>query len=247
MGSRAQDHSRSVALIVAALILGGAVVIGLIAVGSGLAKRNADGITVTGSARTAVTADRAVWRIDAYAQADQVAGAVTEVDRSLAAVDAFLRAGGLSDEHITVDGLSTNVNYRWTDQGMTSEIMSFSASRTLTVRSDDVELIDRLNRTFGSVLETGVNLTNYRPEYLISDLTTLRPQLQASAVADAVTRAEAMLSVVGGEIEAVVSIRSGPLQISAPDSVDVSDYGMYDTTTISKTVTATVAVTFIAR
>jgi uncharacterized protein len=42
----------------------------------------------------------------------------------------------------------------------------------------------------------------------------------------------------------VRAVRSGPFQVSTPDSVDVSDYGMYDTSTIDKTVTATVSVTF---
>jgi len=236
-----------IAVIIASLILGASAAVGLFAVGDGLAQRNAEGITVTGSARAEVDADRAVWRIDAYAQAEQVATAVDEVEKALDTVIAFLRAGGIDADSITVDGLSTSVNYRWTDQGMTSEIISFSASQTVTLRSDDVVLIDRLNRDLGEVLRTGVNVTNFRPEYLISDLASLRPQLQARAVEDAVTRAKAMLSVVSGEIGTVVAIRSGPFQVSAPDSVDVSDYGTYDTSTITKSVGATVSVTFTVR
>jgi len=130
---------------------------------------------------------------------------------------------------------------------MTSEIASYSAYRTLRVRSDDVQLIHRLNRDFGDLLTTGIGVTAYQPEYLISDLPALRPALQASAVEDALTRAEAMLAVVGGQVGTVRSIRSGPFQVSAPDSVDVSDYGMYDTSTIQKSVSATVSVTFSGR
>jgi hypothetical protein len=90
-------------------------------------------------------------------------------------------------------------------------------------------------------------VTAFQPEYLISDLPALRPQLQAQAVEDALVRAEAMLAVVGGQVGTVRSIRSGPFQVSAPDTVDVSDYGMYDTSTIRKSVGATVSVTFSGR
>ncbi len=237
----------ALAVVLAALSLGGAGAFGLLAVGEGLAQRAGDGVTVTGSARLEVDADRAVWTIDAYEQAPDVATAVGRVDDAIESVTDYLVAGGIDADRIELNGLSTNINYVWTDQGMTSEISGYSAFRNLRVRSDDVALIDRLSRGFGELLTTGIGVTAYQPEYLISDLQALRPQLQAAAVEDALTRAEAMLEVVGGEIGTIRSIRSGPFQVSAPDSVDVSDYGMYDTSTIRKSVGATVSVTFAGR
>lgn len=234
------------ALVLAALILGSAGAFGLLAVGDGLAERSADGITVTGSARTIVEADRVVWTINAYEQAENIASAVRGVDASIAAVTAYLVDGGIEAASIELDALSTNINYRWTDQGMTAEIASYSAYRSLRVRSDDVHLIDRLSRDFGTLLATGLGVSSYSPAYLLSDLPALRPQLLEAAVADALVRAEAMLSVAGGEVGTIRSVRSGPFQVNAPDSVDVSDYGMYDTSTITKSVGATVSVTFRA-
>lgn len=235
------------ALILAALILGGSGVFGLMAVGEGLAQRGGDGVTVTGSARMEVDADRAVWTIQAFEQAEDIATAVERTERSVGAVTEYLVRGGIDADLIELDGLSTSINYVWTDQGMTSEVSSYSAFRSLRIRTDDVALVDRLSRDFGQLLATGIGVTAWQPEYLISDLPALRPQLQAAAVEDALTRAEAMLTVVGGEVGTVRSIRSGPFQVSAPDSVDVSDFGMYDTSTIRKSVGATVSVTFSGR
>ena len=243
-GPRRRGRGMAVAVVVAAVILGGAGAFGLLAVGDGLAQRAGEGVTVTGSARLEVDADRAVWTINAYEQAPDVATAVARVDDAIEAVTGYLVAGGIDADLIELDGLSTSINYVWTDQGMTSEISGYSAYRNLRVRSDDVALVDRLSRGFGELLTTGIGVTAYQPEYLISDLPALRPQLQAAAVEDALTRAEAMLAVVGGEVGSIRSIRSGPFQVSAPDSVDVSDYGMYDTSTIRKSVGATVSVTF---
>jgi hypothetical protein len=240
-------RSGGIALVVAALILGGAGAFGLLAVGEGLAQRGGDGVTVTGSARMEVDADRAVWTIQAFEQAEDIATAVERTERSVVAVTEYLVRGGIDADLIELDGLSTSINYVWTEQGMTSEIASYSAFRSLRVRTDDVTLVDRLSRDFGQLLATGIGVTAWQPEYLISDLPALRPQLQAAAVEDALTRAEAMLAVVGGEVGTVRSIRSGPFQVSAPDSVDVSDFGMYDTSTIRKSVGATVSVTFSGR
>jgi hypothetical protein len=120
----------------------------------------------------------------------------------------------------------------------------FNASRDVTVRSKDVQLIARLSQGIGALLQTGVNVNNYGPQYYISTLPTLRPQLLQDAMKDAQVRATALTKAVGGTIGAVLSVRSGPFQVTTPDSTMTSDAGAYDTTTIAKTVTATVSVTF---
>ena len=55
---------------------------------------------------------------------------------------------------------------------------------------------------------------------------------------------EAMTKAVGGKVGAITSVKSGPIQVTTPDSTMTSDMGMYDTSSIKKTVTATVTVTF---
>jgi hypothetical protein len=52
------------------------------------------------------------------------------------------------------------------------------------------------------------------------------------------------MEATNGELGAVVAVRSGPFQVTSPDSVDTSAGGFYDTSTIDKTVTSTVTVTF---
>ena len=64
------------------------------------------------------------------------------------------------------------------------------------------------------------------------------------AMKDAQVRAIALTRAVGGTIGPVLSVRSGPFQVTTPDSTMTSDIGAYDTSTIEKTVTSTVSVTF---
>jgi hypothetical protein len=49
---------------------------------------------------------------------------------------------------------------------------------------------------------------------------------------------------VGGKVGAVQAVRSGVFQVTTPDSTMTADTGAYDTSSIEKTVTSTVSVTF---
>ena len=83
------------ALVLAAVSVGGAGAFGRVAVGTGLSQRSGDGVTVTGSARIEVEADPAIWTINAYEQVDDVATAVRHVGSSLETVVTYLTAAGI--------------------------------------------------------------------------------------------------------------------------------------------------------
>jgi hypothetical protein len=114
----------------------------------------------------------------------------------------------------------------------------------VTVRSKDVNLVNSLSNGIGSLLQTGVNINNYGPQFYVSNLSELRPTLLAQAMVDAKARGISMTRAVGSKRGPVIAVSSGPVQVTSPDSVDASAGGMYDTTTIPKTVTVTVSVSF---
>ena len=126
----------------------------------------------------------------------------------------------------------------------TGRILNYRANREITVRTKDVQLVSKLSQNIGSVLQQGVNVSNYGPQYYVSTLNEIRPNLLNKATQDAKARAEAMTKAVGGKVGAITSVKAGPIQVTTPDSTMTSDYGMYDTSSIDKTVTATVTVTF---
>lgn len=238
------ERRKAVTVIVATLIMAVALAGGLMKVGSGFAARTTEGITVTGSAKVAATADNVVWTLSVQETSPKVADAVTRVGSSVVAVAKYLTTGGVPSEGIQLGAVSTYSNAEYINGNPTGRILSYNASRDVTVRSKDVQLIARLSQGIGTLLQTGVNVNNYGPQYYISTLPTLRPQLLQDAMQDAQVRAIALTKAVGGTIGAVLSVRSGPFQVTTPDSTMTSDLGAYDTTTIAKTVTATVSVTF---
>jgi hypothetical protein len=238
------ERRKAVTIIVAAVIMSLAIGGGLMKVGSGFASRSSDGITVTGSAKTSATADNAVWVLNVSLSSQNVATAVKQVDADVASLSKYLAEGGIPSEALTLGAVSTYANEEYSNGNATGRILTYRASREVTVRSQDVQLVSKLSQGIGSLLATGINANNYGPQYYISNLPELRPQLMAEAMKDAKVRAEALTKAVGGDIGALVNVKAGPIQITTPDSTMTADYGAYDTSTIEKTVTATVSVTF---
>ena len=238
------ERRKAVTIIIAAVILSIALGGGLMKVGSGFASRSTDGITVTGSAKISATADNAVWVLNVNLSAPAVSTAVKKVDSDVAALSDYLIKAGIPSDALTLGAVSTYANEEFSNGNATGRILSYRANREVTVRSKDVELISKLSQGIGTLLATGINVNNYGPAYYISNLPELRPQLMAEAMKDAKVRAEALTKAVGGDIGALVNVKAGPIQITTPDSTMTADYGAYDTSTIEKTVTATVSVTF---
>ena len=238
------EKSRSITVIAASLIMALAVGGGLVKVGAGFAARTDNGITVTGSAKTTATADNVVWTLNVALSRPLVADAVKKVGADVDAVSAYLTKGGISADALTLGSVSTYGNEEWQNGNNTGRILSYRASRDITVRTSDVQLVYKLSQGIGTLLESGVTVNNYGPQYYISTLSDLRPQLLEEAMKDAKTRAVAITKAVGGSVGSVQSVKSGVFQVTTPDSTIVSDGGAYDTSTIDKTVTSTVSVTF---
>ena len=238
------ERRKAVTIIVSAVIIALALGVGLTQVGTGFATRAGNGITVTGSAKTSAVADNAVWTLSVSLSSPTVGAAVKKVDADVAALSSYLTQGGIAADALTLGAVSTYANEEYVNGNSTGRILSYRASRDVTVRTKDVQLVSKLSQGIGTLLETGINVNNYGPQYYISNLPELRPELMSEAMKDAKLRAESLTKAVGGSLGSLANVKAGPIQITTPDSTMTADYGAYDTSTINKTVSATVSVTF---
>ena len=179
------ERTKAITLIVVAIIMAVAVGGGLVKVGAGFASRTNSGITVTGSAKTEAVADNVVWTLNASQTSANVADAVKKVGTSVEALTNYLTKGGVPADALTLGAVSTYANQEYVNGNSTGRILNYVANRDLTVRSKDVELISKLSQGIGALLQTGVNVNNYGPQYYVSTLPDLRPQLLAEAMKDA--------------------------------------------------------------
>lgn len=238
------EKSKSLTIIVASVIISLALGFGLLRVGSGFASRSSEGIIVTGSAKVDATADNAVWTLSVQNTGKTPATAVTGIDSGIESLRKYLLDGGISADQLTLGPVSSYPTEEYVNGNPTGRILNYRANREITVRTKDVKLVSKLSQNIGTVLREGVNVSNYGPQYYVSTLSKIRPELLKEATKDAKSRADAMTQAVGGKAGAITSVKAGPIQVTTPDSTMTSDMGMYDTSTIDKTVTATVTVTF---
>ena len=238
------ERRKAITIIVSAVIIALALGVGLTQVGTGFATRAGNGITVTGSAKTSAVADNAVWTLSVSLSSPTVGAAVKKVDSDVAALSSYLTQGGIAADALTLGAVSTYANEEYVNGNSTGRILSYRASRDVTVRTKDVQLVSKLSQGIGTLLETGINVNNYGPQYYISNLPELRPELMSEAMKDAKLRAESLTKAVGGSLGSLANVKAGPIQITTPDSTMTADFGAYDTSTINKTVSATVSVTF---
>jgi len=238
------ERRRFILYIAVAVIIATALGGGLFQVGAGFASRNTNGITVTGSAKTSATADNVVWTLNVSLTRPTVAEAVARVGADVEAVTQYLTDGGIPKDALVLGSVSSYGNEQWVNGNNTGKILNYRASRDVVVRTKDVQLVAKLSQEIGSLLQRGVTVNNYGPQYYISTLPEMRPKLLEEAMKDAKIRAEAITKAVGGKVGSVQSVRSGVFQVTTPDSTMTQDTGAYDTSSIEKTVTSTVSVTF---
>ncbi len=81
-------------------------------------------------------------------------------------------------------------------------------------------------------------------EYFVSNLADIKAEMLALATADAKVRAEEIAKSSGNKVCGLLSARSGVFQIRKPLSTDVSDYGIYNTSSKEKEIAVTVTATF---
>jgi hypothetical protein len=238
------ERNRLVATVLAAAVLASGMTLGLYKVGSGLASRAGNAITVTGTASENATADNAVWTLNLNESQPTLASSVKKIDASGEALKKYLLNGGITEDQLEFGPINSNAILEYVNGNPTGRILAYQAYRTVTVRTKDVKLVEKLSNNIGSLLATGVNVGNYGPAYYLSTLDEMRAKLLAAAMKDAQARAKAITEAVGGSVGPLLSVSSGPTQVTTKNSLDRAAGGVYDVSTIEKTVNVTLSASF---
>jgi len=205
-------------------------------------------ITVTGSAKQTLRSDRALWRGVYSAQSPQLAAAYAELEVTRRTVLAYLATQGFADSALTVSQVMTMPLNERTPSGMPTErIEAYRLVQTVEIRSGDVARIGTLARESTELLKQGVRFESNAPEFGVSNLADLKKQMLAAATKDARARAEEMAKNAGSKIGRLRGARMGVFQVTPAGSTEVSDYGVNDTSSLEKDITAVVSATFELR
>lgn len=208
-------------------------------------KKGDEAITVTGSAKKRIKSDLVVWSAGVTAQSPQLTDAYKQLSDSIPKIKQYLISKGISENEMTISSIATTTLKKQDANGAeTSEITGYMLKQSIDVRSNDVDKIAQIARQATELINQGILIESTPPQYYYTQIGDLKIEMLGEASKDAKVRAEKIAASTGNSIGAVRSAKMGVLQITAADSTEVSDMGMYDTTTIDKDLTAVVNISF---
>ena len=201
-------------------------------------------ISVTGSAQQVITSDVAKWNVMLTRTVDIAAlqEGSNQIADDLAALKAFLKKNGVEDTAIKI--APVNVNTLSGKNNDYSTPSSYQLMQTVEVTGKDVEKLTKIAQDSSSLLAQGTMVSTMSLEYFYSKLADLKVQMLAEATKNAQERARNIAESAGANLGPIRSADMGVMQVTAENSIDVSDYGVFDTSSIRKQITAVVRATF---
>jgi hypothetical protein len=202
-------------------------------------------ITVTGSAQKEIRADFAEWHADFTSTSSTLAEAYSKLQSNNSKVKSYLVSKGFPADKLKFSSINTQPLYVLNEKGAsTNQISGYKLSQEVSIESNDIDKIDQLSREITELIIQGVEINSSAPSYFYTKLSDLKIEMIGLASKDAKTRAEQIASSTGNKIGEVRSSKMGVIQVNAKNNTEVSDYGVNDVSSIDKTITAVVSMSF---
>jgi hypothetical protein len=221
-----------------------ALVIGVLVAKSSIVetKRTRDTISVTGSAKKPINADLVTWHLVVAQEDRNATRAARRLGPQVQQVRAFLRRGGLDEEQIELPPFHSETYVRKLSKKRSIRIVE--VTQPIEITSRDIDTVEALGRDIGGLVRHGVNVLPEPIAYISTRLAQARIDTLDRATADARHRAQTIVEGLGGKLGRLRRAELGVYQVTPRFSTDVSDYGINDTSSREKDVTAVVSVTF---
>jgi hypothetical protein len=169
-----------------------------------------------------------------------LAGGYDIIARDLGLVRKLVASKGFQESDVVASPLFMDQMY---DQDKNAETR-YNLRQMVTLQSPDVAKITDVSKAIPTLASQGAIVSVQSLEYYYSKLPELRVTLLSSAIKDAMNRADSIVQSTGHKVGSIRSASSGVVQVLPVNSVEVSDYGSYDTSSVDKDVMVTVKATF---
>ena len=205
-------------------------------------RRVDDKISVTGSAREPISANLVRWTLNVGKEDDTPARAARILRGDVNEVRSFLRNAGIPADAITTSVVTSERIVLQLSKKR--RLIRHRVTQELEVRTRDIDAVEPVATRVGELIERGIGVSAGSLRYLSTELTQAKLDALEAATEEAHRRAEILVKGLGGKLGRMRSSSLGVYQVTPRDSTDVSDYGINDTTSREKDVTAVVTATF---
>ncbi|HPP39252.1 MAG TPA: SIMPL domain-containing protein [Candidatus Kapabacteria bacterium] len=244
--SELKNHRNSYVMLGIALAIG--FIVSAYILGEALKSRNYNGIYVKGLAEKTIVSNLAVWEPQVQAWSPNLSDAYAKIKQNSDKFYEFLISKGISKDEISFAGLDNTITYE--KQGFEDNFArrtGYQLVQSFRIESKDVQKISRISQEASEVFSMGIELISSTPDYYYTELEKEKIELIGLATKDALRRAEELAKVAGTKVSGLKSASQGVFQVTNKHSMEVSDWGLFDTKSIEKTIKSVVSVEFYTK
>lgn len=237
------DYTQPLVAAATILVIGAVAVAGIGAYVIYDIKLSGDVVEVTGSAKGMVTSDSARWiiHLEAKTGVNNQQDGFVRLEEATKRISDYLNSQNFTDFEVPPG--TTFPNYTYPQYGEPI-LTGYTASRDITVRTNDVARIQEIADNIAPLSGAGYTVTSGSLELTYSKLDEMRVQLLSEAIKDAKDRAVAIAKDSGRDVGTLRTATGGVVQVLPQGGIDISDYGSYDTQSMKKDVMVTVRASF---
>jgi hypothetical protein len=209
-------------------------------------RTTSDAISVTGSASKEVVSDSAKFSGDfsRIVKISALKSGYNQIANDLVEVKAFFKSQGIDEKDMTISTVSMMENYNYNNNNNIQTEKEYTLRQQVEISLNDVNKITALAQSTQALINKGVIFSTNQVEYYYTKLPELRVSLLSDAIKDAKNRADRLAESTGKSVGNLKSAASGVVQVLPANSLEISDYGTYDTSKINKNVMVTVKASF---
>ncbi len=230
----------SIAIVIAAFVLGNAVI---------NRNRPQGTVNVTGLGEQNFTSDLIVWEGNFSRESGDLKEAYASLERDKSAVTQYLKLKGIPEEQLVFNAVTTSPLYQqnYTANGTYAgqTFTGYQLSQTLVIESKEVEKVEKISREITELLNQGITFYSQPPRYYYTQLESLKLEMVAKATEDGRVRAERIAENSKAKLGDLITANMGIFQITGQNSgEDYSWGGTFNTSAKNKTASITMKLIF---
>jgi hypothetical protein len=203
-------------------------------------------IEVKGYAQKNIESDLGEWMSLLKARSSDLSMAYNMLNSYKEKTISFLKSKGVNEKDIKVSSVYTREIYQQKPNGYgeTNNLEAYELSMNISFQSKDLDKVEEISLKSSELIEQGVNINSFAPQYFYTKLEDLKLEMLAKASKNAFERATKLAGNTGSKVGALQSASQGVFQITARNSTEVTDYGTFDTQSRLKTIKAVITANF---
>lgn len=206
-------------------------------------------VSVKGLGQQSFDSDLIVWSASFSRNSNNLKKAYADLNSDIVKVKEYLNGQGINADEIVFDAADINKKYDriYDDNGNFKEniFRGYELNQSFQVQSKSVDMVEKTSREVSKLIDAGIELNSYSPQYYYTKLAALKIKMIEAATKDAKNRAETIASNGGGQLGKLTKANMGVFQITAENSSDEYSWGgSFNTSSKRKTASITMRLNY---